>query len=714
MRFEIGEIMKQNQVMDLVYGNSSCPKDLLGRHYVRGGQVIAAFHPDAVSMKVIADDGEVFEMDSVERLPVFALFIPGQNSFSYQIEMTFRNGNTYNNYNPYDFPCQITKREEEDFLKGCWLNSYKKLGCHPMTINGVKGMYFAVWAPSAKRVSVVGNFNFWNGLLYPMNRRDKSGIFEIFLPNVEENQYYKFEIKTTQGTILQKADPYGVFQEKTIENASKTFDMSEFQWDDKVWMKNRKYKNVKETPMVVYSLSEKEMEKKDSILEEDFTHILFNRKREQWNIREIEDQWNIKEAREHPTTFYTPSFCCGSPNLFREYINEAHKRGIGVLMEISPGYFSRESAGLERFDGTMLYGTAADRLSPNEESAFCRFFFERPEVCNYLLSNLLFWIREYHIDGLVFGGITNIISTQKNISNNLNVKGAAGEHKSEAREKAGKEFLRQAVDIIRKEDPGVIVISDEFAELSAKDKNLFLGEADFDFYWNYSVKENLNSYLSGDKLQKTQEHFKITLPLQKAGLSRSLLLLNYKKERVFRQTSIDNPLSDGYDMLSEAKISYAFLMGVPGKKVLSEIYDSVEIRRYLHSLLQIYRRYPALYEYEKEMKSFEWVNGMDAVSSVVSFIRKSSSGRNQLLFICNFSSDSMENYQVGVPHFGNYVLLSNSDAPEFGGEGRFEGQSPVVLREPCDFRPYSIEVSLPPSAALIFGFGSAFDERKGV
>ena len=296
----------------------------------------------------------------------------------------------------------------------------------------------------------------------------------------------------------------------------------------------------------------------------------------------------------------------------------------------------------------------------------------------------------------------------------MNIKGAAIGKTNETMGETGRAFLTRAVETIRKEDPGVIVISDEYAELSSKDKNLFLGEADFDFYWNYSVKENLNSYLSGDKLQKMQEHYKITLPLQKAGLSRSLLLLNYKKQAVFRQTSIDNPLSDGYDMLSEAKISYAFLRGVPGKKVLSEIYDNSEIRNYLHSLIRIYREYPALYEYEKDMKSFEWVNGMDAVSSVVSFIRKSSSSRNQLLFICNFSSDSIADYQVGVPHFGKYVLLSNSDATEFGGEGRFVEQSPAVMREPCDFRPYSIEVSLPPNAALIFGFGSAFDERKGV
>lgn len=700
MRFEIGEIMKQNRVMELVYGNYSSPKNLLGRHYVKGGQVIAAFHPDAVSMKVIADHGEIYEMDSVERLPVFALFVPGQNAFSYQIEMTFRDGNTYTNYNPYDFPCQITKREEEDFMKGCWLNSYKKLGCHPMEINGVEGLYFAVWAPSARRVSVVGNFNFWNGLIYPMNRLEKSGIFEIFLPNAELNQFYKFEIKTMQGTVLQKADPYGVYQERTTENASKTFDMSSFQWDDMIWMKNRKYKNVKENPMIVRNLLEEEVEKKDSILEKDFTHVLFNRKREQWNNR---------EERKRPTTFYTPSFCSGSPDIFRQYINEAHKRGIGVLMEISPGYFSREGAGLEQFDGTTLYGTAVNRVNPNEESALCRFFFEKPEVSNYLLSNLVFWIREYHIDGFVFGGITDIISTQKNISNNLNINGAVENRRNETVGETGRNFLKQAVDTIRKEDPGVIVISDEYAELSDKDKNLFLGEADFDFYWNYSVKENLDFYLSGDKLHKMQQHFKLTLPLQKAGLSRSLLLLNYKMPEVFRQTSIDNPLSDGYDMLSEAKISYAFLMGVPGKKVLSEIYDSAELRRYIHSLLQLYRRYPALYEYEKEMKSFEWVNGMDAVSSVVSFIRKSSSNRNQLLFICNFSSDIIENYQVGVPHFGNYVLLSNSDAAEFGGEGRFEEQSPTVVREPCDFRPYSIEVSLPPNAALIFGFGSAFD-----
>lgn len=660
MRYEIGQVLKRDLVMKLVHGKCPWPKQILGRHLVPSGQIITAYHPDAVRMKVQISTDESYEMEMAERQPVFALFLPHQTIFSYRLEMHFRNGEISTFIDPYCFSCQITSKEEQAFLQGNWTNAYEKLGCHPMKIAGVSGMYFAVWAPQAERVSIVGDFNNWDGRLCPMNRMEASDIYEIFLPEVEEGTGYLYEIQEKTGISRRVTDPYSIARQH--DNTSKILNMKKFVWEDEEWMKNRRHLDLKNEPIAICNLSPKNMDTVPAGCKKIFTHILLGKNE---NTAEM-------QPRSHcgGRDYFVPPLGKEDPNCFRRMIQKSHQDNLGVLMEISM------------------------------ESIPC----EKPQVAVFFLSNILFWIKEYHIDGFVFDGLVDGCDSWRE-----RFKNSAITEKMEMspEEEDRRRVLRSAIAILRKEAPDVMIIADR---PYGGDMDVMFDASNeiFDFYWNYHVKWNLDEYLSESREGKQRKHFKLTLPLQKPDIAASLHMLEYKNVNNLNQTSIDKLGEVYYHMISEAKLSYAFLIGIPGKKMIPDLVKNVKIRDYLYSLLELYRRYPALYECGEREQVFAWVNGMDAVSSVVSFIRKCSKEAEHFLFICNFSTEALVSYRVGVPSFGKYQLLLSSDAEEYGGKGRFVKQRPSVSRQSCDFLPYSMAVSLPPESVLIFGFDPAF------
>lgn len=660
MRYEIGQIVKRDLVLKLVNGRCAWPKQILGRHLVSGGQIITAYHPYARRMKLRIGPKESYEMEMAERQPVFALFLPYQNLFFYRLEMELRDGEVVSFCDPYCFPCQISPEEEQAFLRGEWMNAYEKMGCHPMEIAGISGMYFALWAPQAERVSVVGDFNHWDGRLCPMNRMERSGIYEIFLPEVEEGTGYLYEIQEKTGRKRRVADPYGMARSR--DNTSKILNMNKFVWQDGSWMERRKQQRLKEEPVAICNLSPENMDTFDDIHGEKFTHILLERKEKAGGCRSVS---NIAG-----NDFFVPPVCEETPDYFRGMVQKAHQDHLGVLMGISL------------------------------EAIPC----EKPQVAVFLLSNLQFWIKEYHIDGFVFDGLVDGCGSWRERFKNAE---AAEEWESPPEETERKKLLRRAAALLRKEAPGILLIADRLYAGDGDDVSEYAEEL-FDFYWNYHVKWNLDAYLSQGRAGRQREHFRLTLPLQKPGIADSLHVLEYKNVNNLNQTSIDKLGQVYYDMISEAKLSYAFLMGIPGKKMIPDPVQNAKIRDYLYSLLELYRRYPALYACGEKEQVFEWVNGMDAVSSVISFIRKSGEGAEHFLFICNFSTEALVSYRVGVPFFGKYRLLISSDAQEYGGQGRFVNQRPSVCRQSCDFLPYSMAVSLPPESVLIFGFGPVF------
>ena len=634
MRDEISEVVKKDQVMELVFGNCSKPKDLLGRHFILQGQVISAYHPDAVKMEVISEDGERYPMDTVERQPVFSLFLPHKRPFSYQIHMTFHDGNTYISSDPYSYEGLITEEEEKLFSKGNWTEVYHKMGCHKVKLGNTEGMYFAVWAPGARRVSVVGDFNYWNGMLYPMHKMENSDIFELFIPGLSCGQFYKFEIKNVQGDIIQMVDPYAVMNEEKENGASRMFDLGRFRWEDSRWLSKRYHGNVFKIPMSVCEVRISELDSPDEKVQEivqdmGHTHIL---------LRGTPERAKLGVER----GFFEPAFYGNTPDTMRFFVNRSHKRNIGVMLEISPEYLTRAVHLFEK---------------------------KHPQAVNYLLANILFWIKEYHIDGFVFRGLSENSS----------------------------DFLEKAKEVIKKEDNSVLFIGEE---IKAKPTRDF-----FDFEWNMELKAGVEEYLGTDFEKRQGKYFCLSQPLMKGDFSNTLLLLNKEKNNLFDESLIDKKPSCDYDKLTGVRMSYGYLMGVPGRKAWDlHSHENISSQEYVKSLIRIYQEYPALYEYDPLRASFEWINGMDAESSVLRFMRKSPSGRDNLLFICNFGTEEKENCQVGVPKAGKYTMISNSDAVEFGGEGRDEHQEVQAVSECWDLRPYSIKISVPPLATLIFKF----------
>ena len=634
MRYEISEVVKKDQVMELVFGNCSKPRDLLGRHFILQGQVISAYHPDAVKMEVISEDGERYPMDTVERQPVFSLFLPHKRPFSYQIHMTFHDGNTYISSDPYSYEGLITEEEEKLFSKGNWTEVYHKMGCHKVKLGNTEGMYFAVWAPGARRVSVVGDFNYWNGMLYPMHKMENSDIFELFIPGLSCGQFYKFEIKNVQGDIIQMVDPYAVMNEEKENGASRMFDLGRFRWEDSRWLSKRYHGNVFKTPMSVCEVRISELDSPDEKVQEivqdmEHTHIL---------LRGTPERAKLGVER----GFFEPAFYGNTPDTMRFFVNRSHKRNIGVMLEISPEYLTRAVHLFEK---------------------------KHPQAVNYLLANILFWIKEYHIDGFVFRGLSENSS----------------------------DFLEKAKEVIKKEDNSVLFIGEEIKGKQTRDF--------FDFEWNMELKAGVEEYLGTDFEKRQGKYFCLSQPLMKGDFSNTLLLLNKEKNNLFDESLIDKKPSCDYDKLTGVRMSYGYLMGVPGRKAWDlHSHENISSQEYVKSLIRIYQEYPALYEYDPLRASFEWINGMDAESSVLRFMRKSPSGRDNLLFICNFGTEEKENCQVGVPKAGKYTMISNSDAVEFGGEGRDEHQEVQAVSECWDLRPYSIKISVPPLATLIFKF----------
>lgn len=585
-------------------------------------------------MEVISEDGEHYPMDTVERQPVFSLFLPHKRPFSYQIHMTFHDGNTYISSDPYSYEGLITEEEEKLFSKGNWTEVYHKMGCHKVKLGNTEGMYFAVWAPGARRVSVVGDFNYWNGMLYPMHKMENSDIFELFIPGLSCGQFYKFEIKNVQGDIIQMVDPYAVMNEEKENGASRMFDLGRFRWEDSRWLSKRYHGNVFKTPMSVCEVRISELDSPDEKVQEivqdmGHTHIL---------LRGTPERAKLGVER----GFFEPAFYGNTPDTMRFFVNRSHKRNIGVMLEISPEYLTRAVHLFEK---------------------------KHPQAVNYLLANILFWIKEYHIDGFVFRGLSENSS----------------------------DFLEKAKEVIKKEDNSVLFIGEEIKGKQARDF--------FDFEWNMELKAGVEEYLGTDFEKRQGKYFCLSQPLMKGDFSNTLLLLNKEKNNLFDESLIDKKPSCDYDKLTGVRMSYGYLMGVPGRKAWDlHSHENISSQEYVKSLIRIYQEYPALYEYDPLRASFEWINGMDAESSVLRFMRKSPSGRDNLLFICNFGTEEKENCQVGVPKAGKYTMISNSDAVEFGGEGRDEHQEVQAVSECWDLRPYSIKISVPPLATLIFKF----------
>jgi len=626
----------------------------------------------------------------------------------------------------------ISEADQYLFAQGTHYDIYKKLGAHISVENGVKGMFFGVWAPNAASVHVIGTFNGWDEQAHPMTKLGPGGIHTAFIPGVGEGELYKFLITAPDGEKLYKADPFANYAEMRPGTASITTDLSGFTWGDETWMKERDNKDYYKEPMAVYECHIGSWMRHPRPEEQGF-----------YNYREFADKIvdYLKEMRythielmgiaEYPfdgswgyqvTGYYAPTARYGNPKDFMYLVNKLHKNKIGVILDWVPAHFATDAHGLGRFDGQCIFEDPDPRKGEHPDWGTKIFNYGKTEVKNFLIANALFWIKEFHIDGIRVDAVASMLYLDYGKKEGQWVANKYGDNKN----LEAIEFFRHLNSVVRGTYPGFITIAEES---TAWPKVTHAVEEDglgFSFKWNMGWMHDFCEYMKLDPYFKKDNHYALTFAMSYNESEKYILPLSHD-EVVHLKCSMVNKMP-GYqvDKYANLRAGYTFMFGHCGKKLLfmgQEFAQEREwseereldwfllaedlnkgMQEYVKELLNIYRKYPCMYENDHDWSGFEWLNCDDKDRSTYSFFRKSSDEKNNLLFIINMTPMTWENYKVGVPKKKKYKLLLNSTEARFGGT---DAQIPTELnpkKENCDYRDYSISLDLPPFSALIFQF----------
>ncbi|MCI8862782.1 MAG: 1,4-alpha-glucan branching protein GlgB [Lachnospiraceae bacterium] len=629
--------------------------------------------------------------------------------------------------------CFVTDMDQYLFGQGNHYDIFRKLGAHTVKHEGKKGVHFAVWAPHAHRVHVIGEFNGWDQESHEMKRLEPLGIYELFVPGVEMGTLYKFLIETEDHRLLYKADPYALEAEQRPGTASRIADISSFRWSDSVWMEKRKSRNTKEEPMSIYEVHPGSWKKHPHGPDEDgfysyreLAHSLTDYVKEM-GYTHVE----LMGIAEHPfdgswgyqvTGYYAPTSRYGSPEDFMYLINYLHKNKIGVILDWVPAHFPRDAHGLADFDGQALYEYPDPRKGEHPDWGTKIFNYEMNEVKNFLIANALFWVEQYHVDGLRVDAVASMLYLDYGKQDGQWVANKYGGNKN----LEAIEFFKHLNSCLLGRNPGVMMIAEES---TAWPKVTDIAENDglgFSFKWNMGWMNDFLEYMKLDPYFRNGAHNLMTFAMTYAYSENYILVLSHD-EVVHLKCSMISKMPGLYDdKFANLKVGYSFMMGHPGKKLLFMGQDFAQfqewseareldwyllgeekhqqLQNYVKALLHLYRKTPALYEQDTVPAGFQWVNANDNFRSIFSFMRFSKKGTKNLLFVCNFTPMEREDYRVGVPRRKQYKLILDSDAAEFGGSGQ---EKPLVYKaekSECDGLPYSIAYPLPAYGVAVFEF----------
>ena len=629
--------------------------------------------------------------------------------------------------------CMITEMDQYLFGQGTHYEIYKKLGAHLTEYEGEKGVYFAVWAPHAKGVRVVGEFNCWGSDGYRMNRLEPLGIYEVFVPGLEEGCMYKYLIETEKGDYLYKADPFAFYAEKRPGTASRVADISGFTWHDDRWMTKRAGWNAAESPMSIYEVHPGSWKRHPHEEDEDGFY----------NYRELAAELTeyIKKMgythielmgiAEHPfdgswgyqvTGYFAPTSRYGTPEDFQYMIDYFHKHNIGVILDWVPAHFPRDAHGLANFDGEALYEHPDSRRGEHPDWGTKIFNYEKSEVRNFLIANALFWLGEYHIDGLRVDAVASMLYLDygKQDGQWLPNKYGGNENLDAVW------FFKHLNSIIHGRGDGSMIIAEESTAWPGVTKDVDDGGLGFTFKWNMGWMNDFLEYMKLDPYFRKDNHNKMTFAMSYAYSENYILVLSHD-EVVHLKCSMLNKMP-GYldDKFANLKAGYTFMFGHPGKKLLfmgnefAQLQEWSEAReldwfllkedRHLHmqnyvrALLQLYKKYRCLYELDDSWDGFQWINADDSYRSIFSFVRYSKTKRKNLLFVMNFTPMERPDYRVGVPKKKKYELVLDSDAEEYGGSGRKRAKVYDAKKGSCDNQKYYVEYPLSAYGTAVFEF----------
>ena len=731
MKEKLYKLMNWPEIEAVIYSEEDNPHKLLGPHTVGSSTLLATFQPGASQVTaVIGETGKEVKMEMADEAGYFAALIPGKGVTDYVYRVEYPEGKTEEIIDPYRFGPVITKKDTDLFAAGTHYEAYKILGAHSCCIDGVKGVHFAVWAPNAVRVSVAGDFNRWDGRVHQMRRLWDSGIFEIFIPGDLEGQNYKYELKVKGGLTYLKADPYAFAQQLRPETASVISDISGFSWEDEDWIDKRAKKDYSKEPVSVYELylgsfckpedgrtycNYRELAPRiiEYVKEMGYTHI------ELMPIMEhpFDGSWGYQVIG-----YYAPTSRYGSPEDFMFFMNEMHKAGIGVILDWVPAHFPRDTYGLSAFDGTCLYEHQDPRQGAHPHWGTLIYNYGRPQVRNYLIANALFWIEQYHADGIRMDAVASMLYLDYGKNDGewvANIYG--GNQNLEAME-----FLKHVNSMIHKRGKGALSIAEESTAWPKVTGSLDEDGLGFDMKWNMGWMNDFLSYIRQDPYFRSGCHNELTFSMVYAYSERFMLVLSHDEVVHGKASMIGKMPGNRQEQFENLKASYGFMMCHPGKKLLfmgQDIgeYDewnedrSVEwellenadhkgLSEFVKALNHLYCKQPALYKKDTSWDGFEWINCINANDCILSFVRKADKPEEMLLIVLNFANVERKNFQVGVPFNGKYKEILNSDAKAFGGEGRVNPRVKTALEEPFDGSEYSIKITQAPLGISIFSY----------
>lgn len=696
------KFMNWPRIEDVVYCEENAPRDVMGPSLTQDGVVVQGFFPGAEEVLVVTG-GKTYACELEDEAGYYAVLLPRRKIPEYKFRVT-KDGVTKEFHDPYAFPGQITEDEEKAFCAGVYYEAYKKLGAHPMEINGVKGTYFAVWAPNAKRVSVVGDFNNWDGRTLMMHRMPMSGIYELFVPEVGKGEIYKYEIKTKEGEILLKADPYGAQTQQPPSTASVVADAESFQWGDGDWMSGRSRFEDKKQPVSIYETSLSQWsspeELVDFLTETGYTHV------ELLPVMEYLDE----ETNGYSTSGYfavTSRF--GGPEEFCALVDTLHQAGIGVILDWTPAQFPRYEGGLERFDGTALYEQPDEDMKVHPFWGTLLYNYASPMVKDFLISNACYWLEVYHADGLRMDDVDAMLY--------LDYGRNPGEWKPNLygtnENLHGVEFLKHLNSIVKKRNPGVLLIAQEdglWPELTDSVENDHIG---FDYKWSGGWTKDFLDYLGETPEERKNSHDKLTLSMLYAYCERYVLTLGRRDVGTSFEEFMDRIPGEEGQKFAQIREAYAYMMLHPGCKMMApEPGMPQELKACIHDLNELYKSHPALYTGDHEYEGFEWIQLMKYEENVIAFLRRDPETGESLLAVCNFSDKAQEAYRVGVPFYGKYKEIFNSDDEKYGGAGVKNPRVKTSKKEEWDERENSITFKLPAFGAVIFSC-TPEEEKKG-
>ena len=716
------------EVDALVQGIHNNPHHILGMHECIDDLYINAYLPGAKVVNAIEVSTRKKYTLVSERVPgFFSVVIKDKKPFEYKLNVRFDNGDEVTYFDPYVFEPVIDPIDISLFNEGKHYSIYEKMGAHPMTVDGVEGVLFAVWAPNADRVSVVGNFNNWDGRRHPMRKLDYSGIYELFIPGKLVGEIYKYEIKAKSGQVFMKSDPYAFSSEVRPANASRIVDIS-YKWKDAAWMEKRENKNTDEQPMAIYEMHLGSWKRPTD-------------GREFYNYRDIASlladyllmmNYNYVELMpimEHPydpswgyqvTGYYAPTSRYGSPADFMYFVDYLHSKGIGVILDWVPAHFPKDEHGLGRFDGTALYEHENPRRGEHPHWGTYIYNYGRNEVRNFLVANALYWAEKYHIDGIRIDAVASMLYLDYGRGDGEwlpNIYG--GNENLEAID-----FIKDVNSKMHELHKGVIMIAEESTAWPMMTHPVEAGGLGFDYKWNMGWMNDFLNYMKLDPLYRKYHHNDLTFSMVYAYSEKFILVLSHD-EVVHEKGSMIAKMPGGYeDKFSNLRVAYGYMMTHPGKKLLfmgqeiaqfTEFNENAEVdwslfefdahvfmQGYVKELNELYKTEPALYELDSSPEGFTWINCNSANTSLLSYVRKGKKESDTLLIICNFTPMEHKAYKLATPSGGRWQEIFSSDNNRYGGEGRNNKTVKQAKKAECDGQEHYISVTVPPLSISVF------------